>query len=377
MKKILVATNEFFPFKGGIGRYSEEIVVQAKERYDVTVLCPDYGGKVYGCPYEEDIRLITFPGGQFSLRQAPCLLKTILSIDFSFYDYVLVADWPIWLLICLVNQYVPLKKKISFSLMLHGSEILNLKYGKTSLVRKITNPFKDVQHIFVNSEYTKSILLKYFGDKLSCDVHVTYLAAKNQRLNTIKEIPEKKHGSFILLTVGRLDSRKGHETVIDSIARLSAERGKILYRIIGNGSDDYRQYLLEKAKRLDVNIEILSDLSDSDVELEYLKANIFILAARPEPLKVEGFGIVFLEAAAFGLPSISTKVGAIPEVVTDHVTGLLCEHDINDISKAIKTVFHNRNLIKKFSENCLLRFDFFSWRKTASQTFRVMSQEAN
>ncbi len=154
MANVIIFTNEYFPFKGGIGRYCEEVINEIKLQHKVTLVGPAYDSSLTRDKRSEGIRLELFPGGQFKYWHLPKLIKKVSSIDFEQYDYVLVADWPFWVAIEFLNRF-SFKRKIRFNLMLHGSEVLNLKFGRASIFSKILNMFDGVKKIFTNSNYTK------------------------------------------------------------------------------------------------------------------------------------------------------------------------------------------------------------------------------
>ena len=123
------------------------------------------------------------------------------------------------------------------------------------------------------------------------------------------------------LFVGRLDpSQKGLEPLVRAVAALPPSSGFRL-RIVG---EDWggRQGVLRLASRLDVadRIALVGCVSRTALLREYADADLLVLPSRFEP-----FGIVLLEAMAAGLPVVASRVGGIPEVVSDGETGLLVE----------------------------------------------------
>ena len=371
MKRVLIFTNEFYPFKGGIGRYCEELINTIKKDYAVTLVAPKYDGSLIRSHLSEGISLNLVPGGQFKYWHLPKLIKKVRSIDFTQYDYILAADWPFWIAIQCVNA-LRLGKKIEFNLMLHGSEVLNLKYGKASIFAMFLNLFSGVQTIFTNSHYTKRILLENHHVPASVPVIVTYLGVSQDIiLSNDSYIRDVLSTEFNLLTVGRLDDRKGYDYVIQSLGLLSDEvRLHIFYTIVGNGSDDFKRNLEDLAKINKVNLRIRSNVGDAELEEIYKKNKVFILAAKHSNKKIEGFGLVFLEAGKYGMPSIATDVGAISEVVQNNKTGLVVKENVNDISEAILKLYRERDLLVKFSDNCIDAVKMFTWSKLAELTLK-------
>lgn len=370
MKKVIILTNEFFPFKGGIGRYCEEVINASKNKYNITLVAPKYNGSLTNQKIAEGIILNLFDGGQFKYWDFPKLIKKVMSIDFSCYDYVLVADWPFWVAIEFVNKFIP-RKKISFNLMLHGSEILNLRNGKASIFSKLLNMFDQIESIYTNSEYTKRILLSNHSVPIGIPIEVTYLGVSQQANNANKKYCERYLSeNFSLLSVGRLDDRKGYDYAIKAISLLEdSVKEKITYTIVGNGTQSYKEHLINLARNNNVKLEILSGLDDKQLENTYAEANLFLLTAKENNKKIEGFGLVFLEAAKNGVPSLATDVGAISEVVINGITGIVVPENIINISEAILKCYNNRDSLLYYSNNCISYVQDFTWEKLVDKTF--------
>ena len=98
-----------------------------------------------------------------------------------------------------------------------------------------------------------------------------------------------------------------------------------------------RRYGLER------HVELLGAVSDEALVALYRRADLFVLPALDLPNDVEGFGIVFLEAALASVPAVSTRVGGIPDAVEDDRTGVLVEAgDWAAMSRCIATLLDDR-----------------------------------
>lgn len=138
----------------------------------------------------------------------------------------------------------------------------------------------------------------------------------------------------ILLTVGRLVRRKGVlEFVENVLPRLVQRRPSLLLVVVG---EDARHSLVRAHEAMRARIEaavgrlglenhvvLLGDVSDPELAALYRRADLFVLPALDLADDVEGFGIVFLEAALASVPSLATRVGGIPDAVDDGRTGVL------------------------------------------------------
>ncbi|MDO8583973.1 MAG: glycosyltransferase family 4 protein [bacterium] len=153
-----------------------------------------------------------------------------------------------------------------------------------------------------------------------------------------------RNDEFILLSVCRLVERKGVDRVIASLASLP---DNVRLVIIGDGPDRERlQGLAQSAGR---RVTFLSAIPDEDRDAWYAAADLFVLPARDNGDDVEGFGIVYLEAALAGLPIIAGKSGGVPEAVLDGKTGLLVDPtDDEALTAALQQFIHDKSLRETF-----------------------------
>lgn len=147
-----------------------------------------------------------------------------------------------------------------------------------------------------------------------------------------------------ILTVSRLVKRKG----IDDLLRAMATIKKSIV-IVGDGPE--RSNLEQLAQEIDIDAKFLGAISDEDVHALYSRAQLFALTPKELPGDYEGFGIVYNEAAYFGLPVVGTHTGGVPEAVQDGVTGILAQPgDTTSISQAIATLLENPEKAKHYGE---------------------------
>lgn len=117
----------------------------------------------------------------------------------------------------------------------------------------------------------------------------------------------------VILSVGILAERKGHDVLIGALARLADLDWRA--RIVGATHDHSVARALSRQVSeagLDGRISFAGSLDDAGVQAEYARAGIFALASR-----YEGYGIVFGEAMKWGLPIVACDAGAVPDTVGD------------------------------------------------------------
>ncbi len=148
-------------------------------------------------------------------------------------------------------------------------------------------------------------------------------------------------GKRVLLTVGRLYARKGVDRVIQSLPRVLQAIPDLHYVVVGDGP--YLPVLEDLARELGISdrISFAGAVSDTDLVDYYGIADAFIMANREMPDgDTEGFGLVFLEANACGLPVVAGKAGGSVDAVTHDLNGLLVDgEDPASIAAAIESLF--------------------------------------
>lgn len=146
-------------------------------------------------------------------------------------------------------------------------------------------------------------------------------------------------GGFKLLCVARLSTSeryKGFEHVFQALAELKSRCPEIHFNIAGDGDD--RTRLERNAEELDVGSQVTfwGYLSDQELAAAYADCDVFVM-----PSKMEGFGIVFLEAMRHGKPCIGGNHGGTPEVIENGKSGFLVEY--GDIKSLIHHIENLRN----------------------------------
>lgn len=134
---------------------------------------------------------------------------------------------------------------------------------------------------------------------------------------------------IVIAAISRLVPRKGFDTAIEAVARLSAQYPKVKLIVAGAGRDRERLEKLARAHRAPVTF--LGRVADDDLPKLYGCADLSVMLCRNRwgGLEQEGFGIVFLEAAACGIPQIAGASGGAAEAVLDGETGLVATHPRN------------------------------------------------
>jgi phosphatidylinositol alpha-1,6-mannosyltransferase len=131
-----------------------------------------------------------------------------------------------------------------------------------------------------------------------------------------------------LLTVARLVRRKGVDTVIQALPRITAAGLDVHYLVVGNGSDRDRLLALARAEGVPDRVRLLGSVADADKIACLHLCDVMAMPSRDLPSEPpEGFGIAYLEANLCGKPVIAANSGGVSEAVEDGLNGLLIEPD--------------------------------------------------
>lgn len=172
----------------------------------------------------------------------------------------------------------------------------------------------------------------------------------------------------VIISVSRLVEKNGVDLLIETMAMLKLG-SSMNYKLVLAGEGSLKESLKLKVKSLMLEDRVVfaGEVSPDELPL-YLKiGDVFV-----RPSRSEGLGSAFLEAMAAGLPVIGTRVGGIPDFLTDRKTGLLTTGEPKDISFKIRIVLENDKLRQEMIENSLyLIKEKYDWAQIADSFQRI------
>jgi len=169
-----------------------------------------------------------------------------------------------------------------------------------------------------------------------------------------------------LLSVGSLNSRKGHLFLIKAVEKIIIDFPGIELNIVGIITDNnyynkINKYVIDN--NLNKNIKFYTDIDNEKLKTFFRKSNIFVLHSEEESQ-----GIVFCEAMACGKPIVATHVGGVPYVVKNGENGFLSAYsDTKKFSENIKTIIRDEVLRNKFSKKNREVAKQYSWSLITSK----------
>jgi glycosyltransferase involved in cell wall biosynthesis len=238
---------------------------------------------------------------------------------------------------------------ISYSVYTYGTELLFLrkKSMRGTVLRKILG---NSQKIFAIGAYTASLIREagFLNDitivppKIILTGKSCEHAAASKGQTGIASV-----NAMRILCVGRLVPHKGHSVLLNAVAMLPGDKSWRLV-IVGDGPSYGDLFDLCEAKNIQKRVLFKKNISQEELEREYERASLFVLPSLEQINGVEGFGIVLLEAMAFGVPIIASCIGGIPEVLDDGSCGVLVEAG-NSVALAHAIITLNDDAMKRRS----------------------------
>lgn len=348
--KILIVTN-YLEEKSGWGSYSLALTEQLiKNEFEIVVVCNKKSEKY------NNIKQIEILPNPLSFKKnyffAPLYaLKTLFNLrNTDRFDLIHCFVEPYDFITYLISKIFGVK----YFITIHGS------YGVKTLRNVIYRFFqviayKNANKIICVSNYTKTKVLEY--------ENLENIVIISNGVNS--DSITKNNKENIVIGVGALKFRKGYHLVIEAIDLVKKQILDIKYYIIGNQEDTlYVNKLKEKITRLrlEKNILFFESISDEKLKELYKLAKIFVLTPVSTKYDFEGFGLVYLEANALGLPVIGSYDNGGEDAIRDGYNGFLVRiNDSKDIVEKIVKLLDNQGLYEKMSQNAVKWSQEMSW----------------
>ena len=261
------------------------------------------------------------------------------------------------------------KKKIC---LIHSKEINHPK--GSGLNKKVLSVLNNADHVVANSNYTKNLAI-------DLGLEEKKIIVINPGIDPVVEIPKKyldeaeeilKGKKNKLITVSRFDKRKNHEKVIMAVRNLKEIYPNITYTCVGYGDEE------EKLKKLVVELKLqdqVTFLKDIPLDLKnalIAKSDIFVMPSIIHKKSVEGFGIAYIEAAQYGIPSIGGKDGGASDAIIHEKTGLICDgNQLDDIYSSIDNLF-KENKYLEYGKEAKNNSVNFHWDKVIEKYKKIL-----
>lgn len=259
----------------------------------------------------------------------------------------------------------------------HGEDIASALTSRelTWLSRRV---YGSAEAVLANSRNTADMLARV--GVAPSRIHIIYPGVDAMRFRPALDasrVRARYAGSdeMLILSVGRLQRRKGHDVAIHAAARLRQQGRRIKYLIVGEGEEGPRLKQLVAEAGLETTVSFVGAVSADDLPLYYAASDIFLLPNRIDNGDIEGFGIVFLEAASAGLPTVGGNSGGVPEAVEHGATGYLVDGaNVDDVAAILRRLIDDPALRAHLGGAGRRRvLTSFTWERAAEQVARIQS----
>lgn len=324
-RKIVLVAGVFPPGVGGMQNYYYNLSKHTK--HEMTVIAPEYPDCASfdeGQPYRtirgafmRRERADVFSWGRL-FRQVK---KTLNSEepDVTVYGYVLIGFIGLLFRVFGGRRYI---------ISAHGMDMLMFRryIGLNQIVKLI---LRKADGVLANSEFTRRLVEEYGVEPGRIGIVHPGVESLFEPKPVDGEL-RREHaleGKYVLLSVGRLVTRKGHDKVIEAMPAILRHIPNAVYVIVGDGPERGRLEQLAGTVGVAGKVRFVGGVSGTERLNDYYNlANQFIMVSRQlEKGDAEGFGIVYLEAASARVPVIAGRSGGASEAVLDGETGLLVE----------------------------------------------------
>lgn len=318
----LLVTNDFPPKVGGIQTYLWELWRRLPP-HDVTVLTTPHEDAA-GFDATQPYRIVRTK--EQILLPTPSLKRRIDALADEVGARLIVLDPAVP-----VGLLGPTLQHTPYAVVLHGSELIGrIPTGGSQAMGEVV---KRAVHVIAAGNYPASEARRVGGDRTP-PITVIPPGVDTERFRSEPDRDERNatrrhfgidEGADLVLGVSRLVPRKGFDVLIEAAARLQETHPDLRVAIGGGGRDHDR--LQKRIDETNAPAQLLGRVEDDDLPKLYAAADVFAMCCRTRwvGLEPEGFGIVFLEAAACGVPQLAGDSGGAADAVAHGETGLVVD----------------------------------------------------
>lgn len=256
----------------------------------------------------------------------------------------------------------------------HGEELTT--WGRGGKYKAMRFALRHADRVIANSEFTRDELIKM--DVNPARITLIYPGVDVARFrpglvcDDLRQSVGVGAAGKLILSVGRLSRRKGFDQVIKSLPALVNVGLDVQYALIGIGED--QDYLLDLAREhgMSERVHLIGHVSADDLPRWYNACDVFAMPNREINGDTEGFGMVFIEAAACGKPTIAGIAGGTAAAVAHELTGLRINgENEEEVAHALVRVLRDTTLATTLGEQGHKRaLKDFAWEQVAVRTTR-------
>jgi len=260
-------------------------------------------------------------------------------------------------------------KKIPYLVCSHGTDVLagTSTRWKTKMITMVS---RGAEELIFNSQSLQRRFLRTLPEFEAKSMVLYPCPDPNlSQPPSLKEIDNLKQqyaleGKKVILSVSRLDDGKGFPHLIRILPKVLEKVPNLVWFLVGDGPKRKKILDLIRENSLQNVVRYIGEIPHKEVKKYYYLADLFVLLTHPDGGKEEGLGLVFLEAAATGLPVVAGQSGGVGEAVVHTQTGLVIDvyQNLAQIGDSIVELLKNEKYSKQLGSEAKLRIQSqFQW----------------
>lgn len=373
-QRYLVITELFLPTKGGTAVWFDEVYrrLGGKEIHIVTADVP--GATEHDAVHPNAVHRLKLRRHRWLRPESLAMYAKLFSVSLVLalrhrFDAVHAGRVLPEGLVGLLVAWLTRRPLVVYS---HGEELTT--WRQPGKLRSMAWTYRHADLVIANSEFTRDELVKL-------GVAPKRIALLYPGVNVARFRPDLPHGDLragiglgtsekLIISVGRLSRRKGFDQVIRALPLLLQRGLAVRYAVIGIGEDLEHLRLLAAEHGVSERVHFLGHVAPEDLPRWYNAADVVAMPNREIKGDTEGFGMVFLEAAACAKPAVAGLAGGTASAVVDGVTGLRVDGaSTRAVADAIGRLLWDPNLARALGDRGYARaISQFSWEQVADRT---------
>lgn len=355
--KILIITEGYPPQIGGLEKVVSEIAHGLKRRgNDVTIFTMTKEINSYA---KEDagINVIynTFNIKSGKLSYLNGLWKTSKEISHTIRKEkpdVISIQYVGYL--AMLFYFINIFWKKPYTVSIHGSDIV--KSRKVNSIEKwiINRILNGANKIISNSEYLSQQIEPLVSKSY---INKTVTLGNGIHVIDYKPVEYRISDRINIIGIGRFSYKKGFDILISAFSEVNKKKSNCKLILAGDGIEKENCETLSKKMNLQDKIEFTGYIENKDIRNVFERGDIFVL-----PSRNESFGVVVLEAMAYGVPVIITNSGGVVEIIDNGRTGFIVDVENHvDMAEKIIMLIENCNLRRNFRKLALEEVQKYDW----------------
>lgn len=272
--------------------------------------------------------------------------------------------------------------RIRYAVFVHGADLLDYAHRPWGTLARWV--LSGASMVVVNSHFTAGLVARHapsvashlfimpMGVEPPAPVHPEAVEELRQRY--------RLGGGPILMSLARLVPIKGHDTVIRALPRLISRFPDLAYLIVGEGPERHDLENLARSLSVADHVRFAGAVPQEEVPAHYRLATLYVQISRLPDHRggVEGYGLSFLEAASYGLPSIAGRSGGVPEAVDDGRSGVLVPPaDPAALAESVARLLDDPARLARISEQAARHARLHTWQRSARALMQRLDDMLN